>query len=80
VDSCVRNSLPRRVQPDTPEKQLDAVPELSCARQGIDGPEFNLKSELTWHQRFRATRGRSANTIVKSTHYARRSLLRERNQ
>jgi hypothetical protein len=30
------DSLPRRFQPHTPRTQLDAVPELSCARQFID--------------------------------------------
>ena len=40
---CLRNSLARRFQPDTPEKQLDAVPELSCGE---------LKREVVWYQRF----------------------------
>jgi hypothetical protein len=39
--------LPRRFQPDTPEKQLDAVPELSCGE---------LKREVAWYQRFVARR------------------------
>jgi len=42
-DLCLRNSLLRRFQPDTPEKQLDAVPELSCGE---------LKREVAWYQRF----------------------------
>src|SRR6266851_4021122 len=65
ADSCLRNFLPRRFQPDTPEKQLDAMPELSCDELNCAGhrwPEFNLKRELAWHQRFRTTRRLSANT------------------
>src|SRR6267142_4607812 len=54
-DLGLRNSLPRRFQPDTPEKQLDAVPKLSCgelSEAGHRSPESNLKREVTWQQRF----------------------------
>src|SRR5229473_3134400 len=66
-DLCLRNSLPRRFQPDTPEKQLDAVPELSCGELSEAGhrwPESNLKREVAWQTQIHSTPNAAANATL----------------